>query len=286
MTSTAADQLEQQPRPEEIDAFGLTHAGNVRPRNEDHFLIASFHRTMRVHASSMPADAFAATSSFSRGYVLLVADGVGRSPRGAEGSAAAIHSIARHILEMAELCLQTDPARADEVVSRLQAGVTAAHESLLAESDSGRGGMAATTLTLWIGIWPRAFVVHAGDSRCYRFRDKELELLTVDQTMAQALIEAGAVKPNSPEAARLKNVLLSALGAADMHLHVLSTDNRRGDITFLCSDGLTRHVSDDEIRERLLTGGTAEQICRDLVGLALERGGEDNVTAALKQIRG
>lgn len=286
MRTTPVTELPQEkPLPDEIDVFGLTHQGYVRSANEDHFLVASFHRAMRVHASSIPADEFPAFAAYSRGYVFLVADGVGRSARGAEGSESAIRSIAQYILNMAELCLQSDPSRVDELVSRLNVAVTEAHESLMALADSERGGTAATTLTLWIGIWPRAFVVHAGDSRCYRLRGGELERLTVDHTMAQALIDAGAVKRESPEAARLSNVLLSALGASDMHLHVLATDCQRADITLLCTDGLTRHVSDSEIRARLLERGGSEGICRDLVNLALERGGHDNVTVAVGKVR-
>lgn len=284
-TTPVTDLRQEKPLPEQIDVFGLTHRGHVRPANEDHFLVASFHRAMRVHASSIPAEDFPAFAAYSRGYVFLVADGVGRSARGAEGSEGAIRSVAQYILNMAELCLQTDPSRVDEMVSRLHAAVTEAHESLVALADSDQGGIAATTLTMWIAIWPRAFVVHAGDSRCYRLRGGELERLTVDHTMAQALIDAGAVKRESPEAARLSNVLLSALGASDMHLHVLATDCQLADVTLLCTDGLTRHVTDAELRERLLEGGSAEQICRDLVNLALERGGHDNVTVAVGKVR-
>jgi PPM family protein phosphatase len=286
MTTTPVTDLRRdKPLPEQIDVFGITHPGNVRPVNEDHFLVASFHRAMRVHASSMPADAFPSLATYSRGYVFLVADGVGRSSRGGEGSESAIRSVAQYILNMAELCLQTDPSRADELASRLHAAVTHAHESLVALAEPGRSGATATTFTMWIAMWPRAFVVHAGDSRCYRLRAGELERLTVDHTMAQALIDAGAVKAESPEAERLSNVLLSALGASDMHLHVLATDCQRADVMLLCTDGLTRHIRDAEIRDRLLEGGSSEQICRDLVDKALARGGHDNVTVALGKVR-
>ncbi len=264
------------PLPSEIDVFGLTDIGRVRATNADHFLIASFHRAMMVHASSVPAELFAPLSTFSRGYLFLVADGVGAATQGGEGSSTAIQSLAQYILDLAEISLQAQPEGiAEEVAQKLQQGVVAAHKELLSLGD---GGNAATTLTMYIGIWPRAYVVHAGDSRCYRMRDGVLERLTTDQTMAQALIDAGALKEGSQQANRLKNVLLSALGSSQMDLQVTMTDTQRADRILLCSDGLTRHVSDEEIRERVASDVSSETVCRGLLDLALARGGEDNVT--------
>ena len=76
-TSLTQPNVLQKPLPSQIDVCGLTHRGHVRSENADHFLIASFHRAMQVHNSSIPASAFPALSADSRGYVFLVADGVG-----------------------------------------------------------------------------------------------------------------------------------------------------------------------------------------------------------------
>jgi protein phosphatase len=275
-------QWSDKPLPSQIDVFGLTHTGRVRQSNADHFLVASFHRLMRVHASSMPVESFTPLAAYTRGFLFLVADGVGAMTHAAAGSAHAIQSVANWILEMAEATMLTDPAHGEAVAERLKEAILNAHQELLALD---LGNSAATTLTLWIGLWPRAFVLHAGDSRCYRLRDGRLERLTSDQTMAEAMIAAGALKPGSPGAERLSHVLVSALGSSQMTPQMLVTDIRREDVTLLCSDGLTRHVSEGELRDALVRCTDAEATTRELIDLALERGGEDNVTAILGRIR-
>ena len=276
----------QKPLPAEIDVCGLTHRGRVRSENADHFLIASFHRAMQVHNSSIPANAFSALSADSRGYVFLVADGVGAFAQAANGSARAIRSVAQYLVDMSEITLPSDPGREAEMVSRVRAAFSEAHETLLELDEQGVQGSAVTTLTMFIAIWPRAFVVHAGDSRAYRLRDGTLTQLTTDQTMAQAMIDSGAMTRDIAEASPLKHVLVSALGSSQVDPQVSVQTIERTDVTLLCTDGLTKHVTDDEIREHLLRSDSCESICQSLIDLALERGGEDNVTVIMGKARG
>ena len=275
----------EKPLPSEIDVCGLTHRGHVRSENADHFLIASFHRAMQVHASSIPESAFTAHSADSRGYVFLVADGVGAFAQAANGSARAIRSVAQYLVDMSEVSLPSDPAREEEMVNRIRAAFAEAHETLLQLDEQGEPGSAITTLTMLIAIWPRAFIVHAGDSRAYRLRNGTLSRLTTDQTMAQAMIDTGAMTHDSAEASPLKHVLLSALGSAQVDPQVLVQNLERPDVMLLCTDGLTKHVSDDEIREHVSRPVSSESICRTLIDLALERGGEDNVTVVVGKAR-
>lgn len=287
VASSLTDNLTQRkPLPSEIDVFGVTHPGLARKSNADSFLIASFHRAMRVHASSLDDNLPPLVSVDSRGYLFLVADGVGSLSHAAQGSAAAINSIANSLIAMAEVSLPVDPAREQEVVEHLRASVGRTHELLHDLGAEGGSGTAATTLTLMLAIWPRAFVIHAGDSRCYRLRDGQLEQLTSDQTMAEALVEAGALSRELAETSHLKHVLVSAVGSSQLDPEITVHDLRWGDIHLLCSDGLTKHVTNAEIRDRLMRGGTAEAICGDLMKLALERGGSDNVTVLVGQGRG
>ena len=261
----------------EVDVFGLTHPGKVRSSNADHFLVASFHRAIRVHASSVPADAFPVFSPDSRGFLFLVADGVGSLSHAKEGSAKLTDAIARYLVEMSEVSLQAQPDRELEMLDRVRESVSAAHEQLRDYAKEVGGG-AATTITMILMVWPCAFIAHAGDSRAYRLRDAVIERLTTDQTMAQVMVNAGKMSQQQAESSKLKNVLLSAAGSADFDLSLVTTDIRRGDRWLLCTDGLTRHVSETEIREHLEGDAGAEQVCRDLLALALERGGEDNIT--------
>jgi PPM family protein phosphatase len=273
------------PRPamSEIDTFGLTHRGKVRPTNNDHFLIASFHRNLRVHHTSIPGG-IGHQETESRGFLFLVADGVGGLTSAGEGAGLALSTLAHHLLHATEICSELVLTQQEKSSDELRAAVLEAHQALVAMQKE-TGGKPATTLTMFAGFWPKAFVVHVGDSRMYRYRDGELTRFTSDQTYEQLMLESGAIKPGSPEAARLKHVLWSAVGNDEVVPQITLTDITRRDVTLVCSDGLTKHVTDAEIRERLARDESAEENVRALVDLALERGGTDNVTAVVGKIR-
>ena len=273
------------PRPSmsEIDTFGLTDKGRVRKVNNDHFLIASFHRNLRVHHTSIPGG-IGHHETESRGFLFLVADGVGGMTSAGEGSALALSTLAHHLLHATELCSEVVLTQQEKSADELRKAVMLAHETLV-EMGRVEGGKPATTLTMYAAFWPRAFVVHVGDSRMYRLRDGDLTRFTSDQTYEQLMLESGAIKPGSPEATRLKNVLWSAVGNDEVVPQIVPTDLTRRDVVLVCSDGLTKHVTDDEIRERMSRDETSEETVRALVDLAPSRGGTDNVTAVVGKIR-
>ena len=200
------------PRPamSEIDTFGMTHKGHVRAANNDHFLIASFHRNLRVHHTSIPGGIGNAETQ-SRGFLFLVADGVGALTSAGDGSALAVSTLASHLLHATEICSELVLTQQEKASTELRDAVLRAHTALM-ELGKEAGGKPATTLTMYAAFWPRAFIVHVGDSRMYRLRDGELTRFTSDQTYEQLMLESGAVKAGSPEAARLKHVLWSAVG--------------------------------------------------------------------------
>jgi serine/threonine protein phosphatase PrpC len=273
------------PRPamSEIDTFGMTDRGHVRSSNNDHFLIASFHRQLRVHHTSMGGGIHDQETE-SRGFLFLVADGVGGLTSAGDGSALALSTLAGHLLHATEICSEMVISQQEKSTIELRDAVMQAHAALV-DMAKDSGGQPATTLTMYAGFWPRAFIVHVGDSRMYRFRDGELTRFTSDQTYEQLMLESGAIKPGSPEAARLKHVLWSAVGNDEVVPQIVLTDITRRDVIMVCSDGLTKHVSDDEIRERLARDESAEENVRALVDLALARGGSDNVTVVVGKIR-
>jgi protein phosphatase len=136
----------------------------------------------------------------------------------------------------------------------------------------------ATTLTLYLGVWPRAYLLQVGDSRCYLLRHGELSQVTRDQTMAQELVDLGAVKPEDVARTRLAHTLTSSIGGRQTQPTVTRIDMNWGHVLLLCSDGLTRHVSDDRIREVLRSMTSARQACETLLQDALDGGGTDNIT--------
>jgi protein phosphatase len=275
----------QRPAAEDIDVFGLTHPGLARRDNQDHFLIASLHRTSKVHGTSLPWHTLPGPASESRGYVFLIADGVGGAPNGAQASALAVRAVMRYLTDVVELCGLPDVGRDPAILDQLRESVARGHERVLAHGTEGAESGMATTLTMVTVVWPRAYLVHVGDSRCYRLRDGQLERLTTDQTMAEALRSAGALSADAAAVSRFKDVLWSVIGGAEMTPEVQAVGCERADVLLLCTDGLTRHVSDAEIAEQLRAGADAETTCRALSRLALERGGSDNVTVVVGRIR-
>ena len=275
---------QQRPVTSDIDVFGLTDRGRTRPANADHFFIGSFHRSLRVHATSIAGD-LGPRETESRGFILLVADGVGSQLAAVEGSAHALSVVAQHLLHASEICSNMAMEHETEAVDQLKAAVMRAHDALRESAAREKAAPIATTLTMYAAFWPRAFVVQVGDSRMYRLRGSDFQRLTTDQTMAQMMVEAGAMTPGAAEKSHLKHVLWSAVGAQEALPQVVVLDTDLRDRTLLCSDGLTKHVTDEEIREHLERDLSAEDTCRALVDLALARGGSDNVTVVMGRVR-
>jgi serine/threonine protein phosphatase PrpC len=136
----------------------------------------------------------------------------------------------------------------------------------------------ATTLTLYLGVWPRAYLLQVGDSRCYLLRHGELTQITRDQTMAQEMVDLGVMKAEDAAATRLAHTLTSSIGGSQTDPKVTRFEMTWGHVLLLCSDGLTRHVSDDRIREVLRSMTSARQACETLLQDALDGGGSDNIT--------
>jgi protein phosphatase len=128
-------------------------------------------------------------------------------------------------------------------------------------------------------------VLQVGDSRCYVHGDGALRCLTRDQTVAQDLLDRGEL--TAAEAARspLQHMLTSAIGGRVTSAVVTALDLQRESVFLLCSDGLTRHVSDAELAECLGALSSAQQACNDLLRVALERGGQDNITIVVGRAR-
>ncbi len=285
-TSGVEGQRSSRPVAADIDVFGLTDRGRVRAENQDHFLIASLHKLLQVHQTSLPEQDQVPLVSESRCYLFLVADGVGGRPSGHVASGTALRTIAHYVTHFMDLYRRLESDKEAAFLAALAQSVARSHEVLLEASGRSSGGTGmATTLTMVAVLFPRAYLVQVGDSRCYWLRDGNLERMSRDQTLAQALIDAGALSAAEAEASPFRNVLASAVGGQEIVPQIAATDCKWEDVLLLCTDGLTRHVAEDEIREQLVSIRSAEQACRNLVSLALDRGGVDNVTVVIGRLR-
>ena len=277
-TASAPAPTTRKPHDDEIDVYGLTHPGHVRQDNQDHFLICALRKQIVVHLSSLP-DADRLMDDAERlAFLAMVADGVGGGAKGGEASRIALQEVTQYVARSMR-CYYAAGADDREFYEALQQGAHQVHEEILRHADENPEfrGM-ATTLTLYLGVWPRAYLLQVGDSRCYVLRHGELTQLTRDQTMAQELIDAGVMTPSDAATTRLAHTLSSAIGGRQTDPKVTRLDMTWGNVVLLCSDGLTRHVSDERIRDVLRSMTSARQACEDLVQEALDGGGSDNIT--------
>ncbi len=261
-----------------IDAFGMTDRGLVRENNEDHFVVAEVRRSVTVSHGSLSVEALRHRQGTRCASLLLVADGVGGGPDGdlaSERSAAAVLAYFGTVSG----CFQSlDVEREDDLLSSLEQSLREVHEQLLLESGGPGRQAPATTLTMILLVWPRAYLVHVGDSRAYVRRHGRLQRLTRDQNLGEMMMAAGVW--SEEQAARSRNAvnLASAIGGSDIAPVVGLIDLEPGDTVMLCSDGLTKHVGDQDIDTVLSAAVGAEASTRRLVDAALSAGGTDNVT--------
>jgi len=265
----------------ELDAFGLTDRGSVRPENQDHFLLCSLHKSMRIHGTSLPTWAELESLGHRLAFLAIVADGVGGSNAGEAASRAAIETIAAYVTTTMRCYYTADPHESEEFLSALHAVALEANRAVIdrGAADPELQGM-ATTLTLALGVWPSLFLLQVGDSRAYLLRGGELRQLTRDQTVAQDLVDQGVLRLSAAHRSPLAHVLSSAIGG-EAQPQVARVALEPADVILLCSDGLTKHVPDQAIRDRLASMTSAPQVCQDLVADALAGGGSDNVTVVV-----
>ena len=266
------------PRDEELDFFGMTHPGKVRTDNQDHYLVSTLHKTARVRSTSLPNPELFELPSQRIASFGMVADGVGGHHGGETASRAAVETIAEYVKETMNAFYAADENDPDAFLATLRHAAETCHAAVLDRGHAAGQPSAATTLTLYVAVWPALYSLHVGDSRLYLFRNGTLRQLTRDQTMAQDLVDAGALPQEIAARSPLAHVLTSAMGGSETVPEVARTELQRGDAILLCTDGLTKHVSDARIAERLATMTSAEQVARGLVDEALAGGGTDNVT--------
>ena len=275
---------DRKPRDDEIDVYGLTHPGKVRADNQDHFLVCSLRKQMVVqHTSLSEADQLLAGSE-RVALLMMVADGVGGGNKGEVASRSALEAVSRYVSRSMHCYYAAGSAGDQEFSEALQEGASRSHDELVrrGEHEPEFRGM-ATTLTLYLGHWPRAHLLQVGDSRCYLLRGDELTQITRDQTMAQELIDLGVMTRADASGTRLEHTLSSSIGGRQTAPAVTQFELTWDTVVLLCSDGLTRHVSDDQIRDRLRSMTSAKQVCEALVQDALEGGGSDNVTVVVRR---
>jgi PPM family protein phosphatase len=247
----------------DLKAIGLTHVGRQRQHNEDSYLVAD------------------------EAKLFLVADGMGGHAAGEIASKIAVDAISEFIVHTKEDD-GTWPHAYDEhfgrATNRLMAALRLANTRVLEamRKDARLRGM-GTTVVACLADDSTMSVAHVGDSRAYLIRGGELSRLTNDHSWVFEQVQAGMLTEAEAEKHPLRNVITRALGGAlSVTPDAAEVESQPGDVYLLCSDGLTGMVPEDEIlRVVSENGNDLEAACQNLIDIANERGGLDNVTAIL-----
>jgi protein phosphatase len=263
-----------------LESYGLSHVGKVREGNEDHFVIASLQRSLAIRQTNLEQRELLDPLCGPKAYLFAVADGVGGQDGGKLASGITIQTIVEYLSETVGSYHAVPIGKEHAFLDPLSHAVQRAQEKLLATFGLPQGGP-STTLTIVLLVWPRAFIVHVGDSRAYHLRAGRLKRLTRDQTMGAYLIDEYKMSEQQVEQGGFNNVLSSAIGSPEMTPAVSELTLEQGDLLLLCTDGLTKHVSEERIAAVLASTPNAEASCRELIDLALAGGGKDNITVVV-----
>ena len=269
---------ERKPLDDEIDVFGLSHTGKVRPENQDRFLLATIHKRVQLIDSNLDDPDHLPSGEQRLAFVAMIADGVGRGVGGADASATTIETVMQYVNDTIHVYYS---AREDEAefTELCQAAAMRAHEAVVRRRQAqGITGTMATTLTMYIGIWPTYYLLQLGDSRYYVWRGGKLTQVTRDQTMAQDLVDDGVLTRAAAAKTPMASVLSSAIGAENTEPVVTRLRADWHNVHLMCSDGLTRHISDERISQVLGSMTSSKQAAEQLLQEALDAGGTDNIT--------
>jgi protein phosphatase len=271
----------------QVQVGALSHPGKVRANNEDHHLVLRLYRSREAIATNLPPGDLPARAD-QQGFVLVVADGIGGRSGGEHASRRAISALVDVATRIPDWALKLDEAMANELMQRAESYFARVDAILEAEAaaDPALAGM-GTTMTMVYLVDRDLLLAHVGDSRAYRFRDGTLSRLTQDQTMAQALADAGVIAAEEVKSHRQRHILTGALGAKSgaPRVELGHHDLRDGDRVLVASDGLTEMVSDEAIAGLLRRESDPSAACAALVAAALEAGGTDNVTVLVADCR-
>ena len=283
-TETQALPNTRKPRDDEIDVYGVTHKGNVRVENQDHFLLSSIYKHVEILSTSLSDLQRRPLGDERVAFLAMVADGVGGGEGGEEASATALQNALQYVVKSMD-CYYRSDASETAFINALQETAEACHRAVLARArEEGVEGTMATTLTLWFGVWPWYYLLQVGDSRYYLWRDGVLTQVSRDQTIAEELVEKGVFTRAVASRSQFAHVLSSSIGGDQTMPVVTRLKADWHNVHLLCSDGLTKHVSDERIAERLANWTTARETAGLLLQDALDGGGTDNITIILGRV--
>ncbi|MGA8529133.1 MAG: Stp1/IreP family PP2C-type Ser/Thr phosphatase [Acidobacteriaceae bacterium] len=241
-------------------AVARTSTGKVRTGNEDAFGLLPDHG------------------------MYVVCDGMGGAAGGEIASRLAVDTVLHRIA--------SKNGSGGSARDRIHEAIAEANRAVLERADREPGlyGMGTTLVALMVGPQPepgKALIAHAGDSRCYLFRRGQLSLCTHDHSLVDEQMRLGTMTREEAERSPFRSVITRAIGTQDtVSEEILEMETEPGDLFLLCTDGLTREVTEEEIGRVLGIGSDLQGTVERLVDEANAAGGRDNVTCLLVHVPG
>lgn len=243
-----------------IQALGITDVGQTRNENQDHYLIND------------------------EACLWVVADGMGGYAGGETASQIAVTTIEEVIvhLHQAPQFLERLNGAGSPYAAKLRYAIRLAGKRIFeaAQREPTLSGMGTTAVALWYADG-QLHLAHVGDSRAYRVRGGEIHQITADHSLVAEQVRAGLITAEDARNHRLRNIITRAVGnMEDVEVDTSVVDMEPGDTWVMCSDGLSGPVEDAEILE-IVSQDSIVDAGEQLIGLANDRGGEDNITAII-----
>ena len=264
----------------QVDVFGKTDLGQTRDHNEDTFIVADL---TRDKASLLPEVRHHDIGD--RGSLFMVADGMGGAAAGELASAMAADLVHSHLTS----AWRDDPDNSlEQFALRLREALEIANRRI--HSYAGQRpevkGMGTTATAAGV-LGTHLIMAQVGDSRAYLIRNGEAVQLTRDQSLTQRLVDAGEMTEEEAERSERRNIILQALGPEpNVVIELTIQELRQNDVLVLCSDGLTGTVKGDEIAKVVTAHPEPADACSELISMANDRGGPDNITVAIARFTG
>lgn len=238
----------------------VTHKGHVREKNEDSVLIRQ--------------------NFINYAHLLVVADGMGGHSCGEVASEIAVESLIEYLLNNNLDFDDENKIKEDFKCAINYSNRKVVNESIDNENYNGMG----TTLTAAIVYKSNIYIGHVGDSRAYLIRDGNLIKLTEDHSFVEELLRAGEISQEEADNHPRKNIITRALGCdQELEIDIYKYDILESDKIILCTDGLTNMVREDIIIKTVISSNTLDGANRELLRLALDAGGKDNITIILAE---
>jgi len=275
-----------------VDIHATSHIGRVRKGNEDNYLMLHVSDVKAWTSSQEPNEFIIESQRFEiddNGVILAVSDGMGGALAGEVASKMAVETVSQKILDDDPEKTATPEDYDATLIGKLYDATVYANYLIHQQgrTDPQFQGMGATFTG--VSITHTAIdLIQIGDSRAYLIRNGKIYQVTKDQSLVQQLIDAQQISPEEAETHTLKNVILQALGAqSEIYPVSARLMPQREDILLLCSDGLSNKVTGSSMQKIVLENKDhLEMACAELVKVANERGGEDNITVIIARLSG